>query len=81
MPAELGVRQVAAEEGRILQALLRCKLPPNSVDLQFVIALDTGARDGIDIMTPGREAYLWRIARRYRDRLPQELQSVIKQRG
>jgi hypothetical protein len=64
----------------MLQALLRCKLSGHSVDLQFVLGIYSGARQGLDIMTPGREAYLWRIARRYRDRLPQELQSVITRR-
>jgi hypothetical protein len=81
MPTEIGVRQATAEEACILRALLRCKLPPHSADLQFVIAIDTGARQGLHIMTPGREAYLWRIARRYHDRLPPKLQSIITQRG
>jgi len=77
MPPEIGARQATAEEARVLQVLLRCKLPPHSADLQFVIAIDTAARHGLDIMTPGRKAYLWRIARRHRDRLPEKLQSMI----
>ena len=81
MPAEMGLRQATANETRILKALLRCKLPPHSADLQFVIAMESAARHGLEIMTPGREAYLWRIASRYRDRLPQKFQSMITDRG
>jgi hypothetical protein len=80
MPAEIGIRQATAEEARLLQALLRCKLPAHSADLQFVLGIYSGARQGLDIMTPGREAYLWRIARCHRDRLPQKLQSMITER-
>jgi hypothetical protein len=78
MPAESGLRQATAEEKRMLQALLGCKLSAHSADLQFVIAIDTGARHGLHIMTPGREAYLRRIACRYRDQLPQKLRSLFK---
>ena len=81
MSAEMGLRKATANEARILKALLRCKLPPHSADLQFVIAMESAARHELDIMTPGREAYLWRIAHRYRDRLPQQLQSIVTERG
>ena len=78
MPAEIGVRQATAEEARILQALLHCRLlPAHTADLQFVIGIYSDAQQRLDVMTPGREVYLWRIAYRYREALPQELQSLI----
>jgi hypothetical protein len=81
MPAEIGVRQATAEEARILQALLQCKLlPAHTADLQFVIGIYSDAQQRLDVMTPGRESYLWRIAYRYREALPKELQSMIRDR-
>jgi hypothetical protein len=58
MPAEIGVRQATAEEERLLLALLQCKPSAHSADLQFVLGIYSGARQGLDIMTTGREAYL-----------------------
>jgi hypothetical protein len=80
MPVQIGARPATAEEARILRVLLRCKLPPHSADLQFILGIYSDAQQGLDVMTPGREAYLWRIAYRYREALSGELQSIITDR-
>jgi hypothetical protein len=57
------------------------KLQAHSADLQFVIGIHFGARQGLNNVTPGREVYLWRIARRYRDALPRSLSPSSRSEG
>jgi len=76
METDSALRFVTEEEAQILDALARCKLPAHSADLRFVLEMQYAAHNGLKLMNTGREAYLRRIAYRYRDRLPPEIRTA-----
>lgn len=73
MDTDSTLRLVTEEEAQLLDALARCKLPAHSADMRFVLEMQYAANNGLARMNPGREAYLRRIAYRYRDRLPPDI--------
>ena len=80
METEPDTCPATAEEAELLDALVRCKLPPSNADVRFVLEMHCAAQDGRAIMTAGRRAYLWRIAYRYRLQLPLELSRIAEER-
>ena len=69
-------RRLTAEEASVMAALLACRVREHSADLRFLLELEHARAIGIALMNPARRAYLWRIAVRYRDRLPPEIQII-----
>lgn len=80
MESEPDTHPATVEEAELLDALVRCKLPPRNADVRFVLEMHCAARDRRAIMTAGRRAYLWRIAYRYRVQLPPELSRIAEER-
>jgi hypothetical protein len=80
MESEPDTRPVTAQEARLLDALVHCKLPPRNADVRFVLEMRCATQDGRAIMTAGRRAYLWRIAYCYRLQLPPELSRIAEER-
>lgn len=57
----------------MLEALLQCKLPFGIADVRFILEVHQAAEHGRAIMNAARQAYLWRIAVRFRDQLSPEI--------